>query len=93
MTTRAFGAPIRRNEDARLLRGQALFVDDVELPGMIYAAFLRSNVPEAKFVVAHGQLTKRPHTVGAGRRARVCAFLDRHGLSMADRPLGGLPLA
>jgi carbon-monoxide dehydrogenase large subunit len=43
MATRYFGAPISRNEDKRLLRGQALFVDDVELPGMLHAAFLRSN--------------------------------------------------
>ena len=47
MATRNFGAPIRRNEDKRLLSGQALFVDDVELPGMLYAAFLRSNVAHA----------------------------------------------
>ena len=48
MSTRKFGAPVRRNEDARLLRGEALFVDDVELPGMLYAAFLRSNVAHAR---------------------------------------------
>src|SRR5580693_7335915 len=48
MATRSFGAPIPRNEDARLLSGQALFVDDVELPGMLYAAFLRSNVAHAR---------------------------------------------
>jgi carbon-monoxide dehydrogenase large subunit len=48
MAKRNFGAPIRRNEDARLLSGQALFVDDVELPGMLYAAFLRSNVAHAR---------------------------------------------
>ena len=48
MTTRYFGAPIRRNEDARLLRGQALFVDDVEFPGMLHAAFLRSNLAHAR---------------------------------------------
>ena len=48
MTTRSFGAPIKRNEDSRLLSGQALFVDDVELPGMLYAAFLRSNVAHAR---------------------------------------------
>src|SRR5271169_2112843 len=47
MTTRNFGAPITRNEDARLLTGRALFVDDVELPGMLHAAFLRSNVAHA----------------------------------------------
>jgi len=48
VTTRSFGAPIKRNEDARLLSGQALFVDDVELPGMLHAAFLRSNVAHAR---------------------------------------------
>ena len=47
MATRNFGAPIRRNEDARLLCGEALFVDDVELPGMLHAAFLRSNLAHA----------------------------------------------
>lgn len=48
VATRNFGAPIRRNEDGRLLSGQALFVDDVELPGMVHAAFLRSNVAHAR---------------------------------------------
>ena len=48
MTTRSFGAPVTRNEDARLLSGRALFVDDVELPGMLHAAFLRSNVAHAR---------------------------------------------
>src|SRR6202171_4965378 len=58
MTTRNFGAPITRNEDARLLSGRALFVDDVELPGMLHAAFLRSNVAHAH---------PRPLGVAAGR--------------------------
>jgi aerobic carbon-monoxide dehydrogenase large subunit len=48
MATRNFGAPITRNEDARLLSGQALFVDDVELPGMLHAVFLRSNIAHAR---------------------------------------------
>jgi aerobic carbon-monoxide dehydrogenase large subunit len=47
VTTRNLGAPIIRNEDARLLSGQALFVDDVELPGLLHAAFLRSSVAHA----------------------------------------------
>lgn len=49
MTTRFFGAAVKRNEDQRLLTGQALFIDDVELPGMLHVAFLRSQV-------AHGRL-------------------------------------
>jgi carbon-monoxide dehydrogenase large subunit len=48
MATRYFGAPIKRNEDARLLTGRALFVDDVELPGMLHAAFLRSAYAHAR---------------------------------------------
>jgi carbon-monoxide dehydrogenase large subunit len=48
MTTRFFGAPVPRNEDARLLTGGALFVDDVELPGMLHAAFVRSPHAHAR---------------------------------------------
>ena len=48
MTTRYFGAPVKRNEDRKLLTGQALFIDDVELPGMLHVAFLRSQVAHAK---------------------------------------------
>jgi carbon-monoxide dehydrogenase large subunit len=48
MATRVFGQPIKRNEDARLLTGQALFVDDVQLPGMLHAAFLRSSYAHAR---------------------------------------------
>ncbi len=48
MTTRFFGQRIPRNEDPRLLTGRALFVDDVNLPGMLHAAFLRSPHAHAR---------------------------------------------
>ena len=48
MTTNLIGQRIKRNEDPRLLTGQALFVDDIELPGMLHAAFLRSDYPHAR---------------------------------------------
>jgi aerobic carbon-monoxide dehydrogenase large subunit len=48
MTTRYFGERIKRNEDPRLLTGQALYVDDVNLPNMLHAAFLRSPYAHAK---------------------------------------------
>src|ERR1700681_3976871 len=50
MSTRTFGEPVKRNEDRRLLTGQALFIDDIELPGMLHVAFLRSQVAHAKIV-------------------------------------------
>ncbi len=48
MATRYFGARIRRNEDPRLLTGRALFVDDVDLPGMLHVAFVRSPYAHAR---------------------------------------------
>ena len=48
MTQRLVGKPIRRNEDARLLTGRALFVDDVQLDGMLHVAFLRSQHAHAR---------------------------------------------
>lgn len=47
MATRYFGKPIRRNEDPRLLTGQALFTDDVHLPNMLHVAFVRSAFAHA----------------------------------------------
>lgn len=49
--TRYFGQPIRRNEDPQLLKGDALFVDDVELAGMAHVAFYRS--PHAHARIEH----------------------------------------
>ncbi len=50
MTTRYFGQRIKRNEDLRLLTGQALFVDDVNLPNMLHAAFYRSGYAHGRIV-------------------------------------------
>jgi len=48
MATQYFGKRIKRNEDPRLLTGQALFVDDVNLPGMLHAAYYRSPYAHAR---------------------------------------------
>ena len=48
MTTRYFGERIKRNEDPRLLMGQGLYVDDVDLPNMLHVAFVRSPYAHAK---------------------------------------------
>jgi aerobic carbon-monoxide dehydrogenase large subunit len=36
------GSPIKRREDPRLITGQATYVDDIKLPGMLHMAVLRS---------------------------------------------------
>ena len=48
MTQTYIGAPIRRGEDVRFLTGKATFIDDVKLPGMLYAAVLRSPHAHAR---------------------------------------------
>src|SRR3970040_2463500 len=47
-TTETLGKSRRRNEDPRLLTGQALFTDDVHLEGLVHAAFLRSPYAHAR---------------------------------------------
>ncbi|MDO8300409.1 MAG: xanthine dehydrogenase family protein molybdopterin-binding subunit [Lacisediminimonas sp.] len=43
------GRPIRRREDQRFLTGRGKFVDDIQLPGMLHAVFLRS--PHARALI------------------------------------------
>jgi carbon-monoxide dehydrogenase large subunit len=47
MSKGLIGTPVRRLEDAALLTGEARFVDDIELPGMLECAFVRSPHPHA----------------------------------------------
>jgi carbon-monoxide dehydrogenase large subunit len=67
MSTRFFGKRIKRNEDPRLLTGQALFVDDVQLPDMLHVAFLRSPY-------AHGRIKSVDHSNALNREGVVAAY-------------------
>src|SRR6266851_838921 len=81
MGAKYFGAAVKRREDPRFLRGDGRFIDDVALPGMFHAAFLRS--PHAHAVV------KTIHTAAAAAApgvARVFTFGD------LDRWMKPLPL-
>jgi carbon-monoxide dehydrogenase large subunit len=46
---KTIGARVKRREDPRLITGRATYVDDLQLPGMLYASVLRS-------IYAHAQL-------------------------------------
>ena len=45
---RSIGARVLRSEDPRILTGRGRYIDDVVLPGMLHAAFLRSHVPHGR---------------------------------------------
>ncbi|MGA8458683.1 MAG: carbon monoxide dehydrogenase, partial [Streptosporangiaceae bacterium] len=45
----AYG-PVKRKEDARFIRGQGNFTDDIQVPGMLHGAILRSPLAHARIV-------------------------------------------
>jgi carbon-monoxide dehydrogenase large subunit len=91
MTTRFFGAPIKRNEDKRLLTGQALFIDDVELPGMLHATFLRSQVAHAKVKrIDVSQALKRPGVIAVYTADDYGAFCQPGPLLVPPPPIPGI---
>jgi carbon-monoxide dehydrogenase large subunit len=47
MADKVMGVPLKRVEDPRLIRGEAKYTDDLQLPGMLHAAILRSAYAHA----------------------------------------------
>jgi aerobic carbon-monoxide dehydrogenase large subunit len=91
MTARYFGAAVRRNEDSRLLTGQALFIDDVELPGMLHAAFLRSQVAHARIrKIDVSKALRRPGVIAVYTAADLGAYWQAGPLLVPAPPIPGL---
>ncbi len=67
MGTTYIGQPVLRNEDERLLTGQALFTDDVHLPGMLHVAFVRGEH-------AHGRILKVDASAARSRPGVIAVF-------------------
>src|SRR5574337_1966698 len=49
-TDTVFGTPVKRKEDASLLRGRGTFVDNLTLPGTLAMTVVRSPYPHARIV-------------------------------------------
>jgi carbon-monoxide dehydrogenase large subunit len=63
----AIGQSVRRKEDARLLTGQTQWTDNIQLPGTLHMAILRSPV-------AHGRIAHLDVTPALSRPGVVAAF-------------------
>jgi carbon-monoxide dehydrogenase large subunit len=59
MGAKYFGASVRRREDPRFLTGQGRFVEDIQLPGLLHAAFLRSVHAHARIRAIHRDTARR----------------------------------
>src|SRR5690606_12940777 len=78
------GASVPRREDPRLLTGRGRFVDDVRLPGMLHAAFVRSTEAHARITsVDLGAVREVPGVVAAFDAADLGL---RDVVAMLDRP-------
>ncbi|HEY6275041.1 MAG TPA: aerobic carbon-monoxide dehydrogenase large subunit [Streptosporangiaceae bacterium] len=75
-----FGS-IRRKEDARFIRGKGTYVDDVQLPGMLHGAILRSPLAHARIVSVD--------TAAAEAHPKVEAVIT--GQSLAGAGLAWMP--
>src|SRR5882762_7927287 len=86
MGAKLFGASVRRKEDPRFLRGDGRYVDDIKLPGMLHAAFVRSPHGHARILSVKTDPARRLPGV-----VHVFAFAD---LERCMKPLplfGAIP--
>jgi carbon-monoxide dehydrogenase large subunit len=92
---RLVGQRVPRTEDLRLLTGCGSYVDDVTVPGMLHAHFLRSDLARARIVRIDADAARGAEGVVAvltGADLNPHLIGDMHGtLSMGDRgPLSPL---
>ena len=81
------GASVLRKEDAPLITGQGRYVDDIKLPGMAYAAFVRS--PHAHAVDHAASTPRRPRPCPASSRSSRYDTLGLEaGVPCASNPFG-----
>lgn len=91
MTTRYFGQRITRNEDPALLTGQALFTDDVHLPGMLHVAFKRSDYAHARILSIDTSFARqRPGVVAVYEAADLGDYWEPGPLLVSPPPIEGI---
>jgi aerobic carbon-monoxide dehydrogenase large subunit len=73
--------PMKRKEDARFIRGKGTFVDDIQLPGMLHGAILRSPMAHARIVSID--------TAAAEGHPKVSAVIT--GQMLEERKLAWMP--
>ena len=75
MGVRYFGAEVKRIEDPKLLTGQGRYVDDLKIPGVLHAAFVRST--EAHALIRSIDAAAARTDAGRGRGIHGCRLRRR----------------
>ena len=75
------GASVKRKEDARFLRGEGNYTDDINRPNQLYAHMVRSQV-------AHANIRGLDTSAAAAAPGVVAVFT---GADMAAEEIGGMP--
>jgi len=106
---RFVGQSVRRVEDRRLVAGAGQYVDDVRLPGMLHAAFLRSDLARARIlrldtsvaaalsgvraVLTAGDLNHHVDSLRSSANPPETAIVPGHVLAPGDVRFVGDPVA
>ncbi len=91
MSGRFFGQRLPRNEDATLLKGTAQFIDDVDSPGMLHVAFVRSDYAHARLNgVDLSRARERPGVVAAYAAVDLGDYWQHGPLLVGPPPIEGL---
>ena len=67
------GASIKRSEDPRILTGTGRYIDDIKLPRMLHAAFVRSPMAHARVLSVDASAA----STGSAARARSTSTAGR----------------
>ena len=88
------GAALRRVEDPVLLTGKGTYTDDIQLPGMLHMAFLRSPYPHARILAINTSAAQALPDVaavltgdGLDERLRVPIIPTVSGMRIPPHPL------
>ncbi len=81
MATNYIGKSIRRREDARFLTGKGKYTDDIKLPGMTHAAFVRSPY-------AHANISNIDTSEAASARGVVAVYAGTDECGTFSVPCG-----
>ena len=93
MSGRFFGAAVTRLEDARLLVGKGQYVDDIDLPGMLHAAFVRASFAHGRIrSIDTGDALAMPGVVAIYTMADFADIVHGPMPPMAPHPLLKTPI-